>query len=80
MAVLLAHIDTSLLTFRYNGGVVPQANSVTCLGVVIDKGMKMTEHIHHLRVKASNSLPLLRYAAECPTEVVSQSYDSNSVQ
>ena len=42
---------------------VPQVSTVTCLGVVMDKRMKMVDHIHHLWIKASKSLPLLRYAA-----------------
>ena len=63
MLTTLAHIDSSLFTINYNGGVVPKANSVTCLGIVMDRRMKMTEHIHHVKVKASKSLPLLRYAA-----------------
>ena len=63
MLVTLSHVDRSVFIVTYGGGTVPQVNSVTCLGVVMDKRMKMVDHIHHLRVKASKSLPLLRYAA-----------------
>ncbi len=54
---------SKFISWAYGGDLVPREDTITCLGVVLDRRMTMSMHIDHLSKKATKSLGLLRYAA-----------------
>jgi len=64
MLITRAHVDRSQYTLTYDGGTVPQEDTIVGLGIEMDKYMTMTQHLQRLKQKAEKGLAALKYAAK----------------